>query len=167
MQKKLLLWALILGATMAVGNVAWAQSDFYVIAAGPTAVGTKITSLPYTISNPGFYYLTGNLTTGNSNNGITVDADHVTIDLMGFSIAPSVSTTWPGIMINNHSNVEVRNGTVRGFLTGVWQTADTTAGNNTRVINIRALNNTYGIWLNGTDHLVKGCTASFNSDTGI
>jgi hypothetical protein len=54
MQKKILWWAFIIVAILTVGNGAWAQSDFYVIAAGPTAVGTKITSLPYIINNPGF-----------------------------------------------------------------------------------------------------------------
>jgi hypothetical protein len=44
MQKKIWLWALILGAIMVVGNGAWAD-DFYVIPGG--GVGTRITSLPY------------------------------------------------------------------------------------------------------------------------
>jgi hypothetical protein len=43
---------------------------------------TPISSLPYTISAAGSYYLTGNLTA--DANGILVDANNVTIDLAGF-----------------------------------------------------------------------------------
>ncbi|MBU4448351.1 MAG: hypothetical protein KKD99_07175, partial [Proteobacteria bacterium] len=49
-------------------------------------VGTKITSVPYTISSPGFYYLGGNLTYSGTGSAISVDADNVTLDLMGFSL---------------------------------------------------------------------------------
>ncbi len=47
---------------------------------------TPISSLPYTISSAGSYYLTTNLTTALMINGITVLASHVTIDLRGFAI---------------------------------------------------------------------------------
>ena len=46
---------------------------------------TPISSLPYTISAPGSYYLTGPL--NSTNTGITVAANDVTIDLMGFTIS--------------------------------------------------------------------------------
>jgi len=45
-------------------------------------VGTRITSLLYTITRAGFYYLTG----ASGKDGITVSCNHVTIDLMGFSL---------------------------------------------------------------------------------
>ncbi len=56
---------------------------------GPTAgvlrPGTPIASLPYTISQPGYYYLTGNLTmTTAGADGITVNSNDVTLDLGGF-----------------------------------------------------------------------------------
>ena len=47
---------------------------------------TPISSLPYIITQPGSYYLTSDLTMTTDVNGITVDANHVTIDLMGFSL---------------------------------------------------------------------------------
>jgi len=37
-------------------SVTYAHADFYVIA-GSRGIGTKIRSLPYTISSPGFYYI--------------------------------------------------------------------------------------------------------------
>ena len=45
---------------------------------------TPISSLPYTISEPGSYYVTGNLSS--TGHGIVIEASGVTVDLMGFSL---------------------------------------------------------------------------------
>ena len=66
---------------------ALADGDIYV--GGP--YGTKITSLPYTISAPGFYYLGGNLTYAGDSSAITINADNVTLDLMGFALTSTGS----------------------------------------------------------------------------
>src|SRR5438445_10077681 len=47
---------------------------------------TPISSVPFTISQAGSYYLTKNLTGTASQDGITIAADNVTLDLMGFSL---------------------------------------------------------------------------------
>jgi len=47
---------------------------------------TPISSLPYTIAQPGSYYLTGNLSVSSAIDGITVQANDVTIDLNGFDL---------------------------------------------------------------------------------
>src|SRR5437667_9194781 len=54
---------------------------------GPVAPTGKtvITSLPFTISQPGSYILNGDLT-GSSGDGITIQTDWVTIDLNGFTL---------------------------------------------------------------------------------
>src|SRR5688572_18815184 len=44
-----------------------------------------ITNLPFTISQPGSYYLTTNLTSATT--GITIAASGVTLDLLGFELA--------------------------------------------------------------------------------
>src|SRR5436190_2248196 len=51
---------------------------------------TPISSVPFTISASGSYYLTGNLavTTGTA---ITISADNVTLDLNGFTISSTAS----------------------------------------------------------------------------
>jgi hypothetical protein len=158
--KRFLLLALIF-SVMVTTAPALADGDFYVIAGGG-GVGTKITSLPYTISTPGFYYLSKDLSTSGA--GITVNASHVTIDLMGFSLVGNDKTN-TGIYMSGKTNVEVRNGTVRYFDKGIFE--DSGNGANHRIINVRVEVNSIGIWFYGSGHLVKGCTAAGNSNTGI
>jgi hypothetical protein len=157
-------WWLVLLAAMLWGQAAWAD-DFYVIAGG--GVGTKITSLPYTINSSGFYYLTGNLTFSGSGAAIYVNADNVTIELMGFSLTGpgnQINSGPHGIFMSSLHNVEVRNGTVSGFFRGVY---DEGAGDSHRVINVRAANNFVGIWLSGNNHLIKNCNGSNNNNFGL
>jgi hypothetical protein len=154
------IWLLALASAVLLSAApAWAQ-EFYVIAGG--GVGTRITSLPYTISSPGFYYLTGNLTYTVTSTGILVNSDDVTLDLMGFRLTGSGSSA--GIDINGHNNVEVRNGSLNS-----WGSCliDISGGIGNRALNLRAENCTSGIFLlGGGGYLVKGCSVEA-SDTGI
>ena len=150
----------VLGIFLGAGTV---FADFYVIPVGGRGVGTKLSALPTTISTPGFYYLTGDLTSAGS--GITVNADNVTIDMMGFSLIGPGSGGGSGIYMNLRSNVEIRNGTVRDFYHGI---IEANIGQNHRVINVRAVGNRLeGISLAGDGHLVKDCTVSDNEHLGI
>lgn len=116
----------------------------------------------FTISQSGSYYLTGNRVA--SGTGITVEANDVTIDLMGYSLIGGTGS-YCGIHMDGRSNVEVRNGTVRNFALGVYDASYDSK--QTRVINIRAVSNgTYNIYLKGRGSLVKDCTAS-GASTGI
>ncbi|MFZ5452564.1 MAG: right-handed parallel beta-helix repeat-containing protein [Thermodesulfobacteriota bacterium] len=153
-----LVLAVVLGSTTA-------QADFYVVAGGGPPLGTKITGVPYTISAPGFYYFGKNLTYGGSGNAITVNVDDVTLDLMGFSLISPGSGQY-GIYMNGRANVEIRNGTLRGFYIGVHESSVNT-GNKHRIINIRANNNYHGIFINGTNHLIEKCNVSNNTIFGI
>jgi hypothetical protein len=162
MRRKIWLLALV-GAVLLSGTAAGAD-DFYVIGAR-VAQGTNIIKLPLTINAPGYYYLTGNLTyTGGT--GIIVNADNVTIDLMGFVLTgASTSGAGTGISLGAKNNVEVRNGTVTG-----WTQAVDGSGAGQRAIGIRAVDNANGINFSGSDGLIKGCTASqgsFGSGWGL
>src|SRR6266851_1180042 len=56
---------------------------------------TPISSAPYSISSPGSYYLTSNLSVTNGD-AITITANQVTLDLNGFTLsstAPSLTGT--------------------------------------------------------------------------
>ena len=93
-----------------------------------------LTGFPVTITAPGSYALTGNLSVLDANvTAIVVDAEGVTIDLRGFEIAGPLSCsccplscsgsgTGEGIK-NGASSIAgrgstIRNGTVRGFASG-------------------------------------------------
>src|SRR5919108_5765842 len=47
---------------------------------------TPIGSLPFTITDPGSYYLTTNLSGAANNHGISINASDVTLDLNGFAL---------------------------------------------------------------------------------
>jgi hypothetical protein len=97
--KRSLLLALVLSIMVTTGPVL-ADGEFYVIAGGG-GVGTKISSLPYTINSPGFYYVTGNLSNPINSGGIIVSVDDVTIDLMGFRLGGVAGT---GVYIPGRTN---------------------------------------------------------------
>ena len=113
----------------------------------------------FDINTSGSYYLTGDRMC--SGYGINVNVDNVTIDLMGYQlIGPGPGLSY-GVYMRVRNNVEIRNGTIRNFGRGVYE--GDSSGKNHRVINIRAVFNSLdGIHLEGTYHLVKGCTANSN-----
>jgi hypothetical protein len=77
-----------------------------------------ISSAPFTISQPGSYYLTTNLTIS-SGDAITIATNGVTLDLNGFTIASTApSATGYGILINSGlRNLTILNGSIQGGVT--------------------------------------------------
>jgi len=138
MQRKLWLLALV-GAVLLSAAPVLADDGFYVIAGGGKPVGKEITSVPYHITESGMYYLSRNLTSVSTTaSAIWVDADNVTLDLMGFTVSGPGKTgnSAVGINIYLHSGVEVRNGCITLFGgDGVHCT-----GINCRIIGLRVIN---------------------------
>ena len=79
---------------------------------------TPISSAPFTITQPGSYYLTTNVSVGGGN-AITIATNGVTLDLNGFTIsstAPSAAGT--GIWLEDSlRNVAILNGFIQGGVT--------------------------------------------------
>lgn len=122
---------------------------------------TQISVLPFTISQPGSYVLSQNLTS--SGDGISVQANNVSIDLNGFTITGSGSGN--GIVVASGTNIQISNGTITGFSSGVEATE---WNNNIRVTNVNSVsNNPWGIHLFGTNNMVKSCTVTGSSYIGI
>jgi hypothetical protein len=164
MQRKLWVLALV-GAILLSATPVLADGDFYVVAAGG-GVGTKISSLPYEIKTPGFYYVTGNLTGTYSWDGISVKADNVTIDLMGFTLTGNADVSGSGIKVDSRNNVEIRNGTLKGWQNGgIYDSAG--GGANYRILNLRTIGSAILVGGSGGNHQVKGCTISNNSWYGV
>jgi parallel beta-helix repeat protein len=158
----LLLVAMLLGLAQPV----WGD-DLYVVIAGG-GVGTPISSVGQTISQPGFYYLKGNLSSAGSGNAITIAASEVTLDLMGFNLAGSGPgpSGGNGIYINSDlNNVEVRNGSVKGFSNGIYSPASN--GKSHRLANLRVSGCNFGISDGSFGTIITGCQAANNTHTGI
>lgn len=83
-----------------------------------------------TISQPGSYYLTKNLTiTGAGANGINITASHVTLDLNGFSLIHVTGNGGQAVSITA-GDVTVRNGSIRGGSTLAGSTFTLAGWNN-------------------------------------
>lgn len=96
--------------------------------ASPTLaeVGTPISSLPQTISDPGRYYLTGDLTL-NDGNGISIQADNVIIDLCGYSLVGTDDAVTAILSFASFiRNVTVQNGEIVGWRTAISTGSPTT-----------------------------------------
>ena len=80
---------------------------------------TEITSLPITISTPGKYYLTSNLTAVGTNWNIVITASNVVLDLNGLVITGTANQL--GILVYGAGGVTVKNGgAARGLYYGVY-----------------------------------------------
>jgi hypothetical protein len=91
---------------------------------------TIIDALPFTISQPGSYYLTSNLEfTAASGDAITVNADNVTIDLNGFTLSSTAAVTGSCIALGaNRSQLSVTNGFITGTTVVLEANWNTTPG---------------------------------------
>ncbi|HEU6449392.1 MAG TPA: right-handed parallel beta-helix repeat-containing protein [Verrucomicrobiae bacterium] len=125
---------------------------------------TPISSLPYTITNPGSYYVTTNLTGISGQNGVTLNASDITLDLSGFELA-GVPGSLAGIQAPNEvTNIFIHNGTVRNW---GGNGLELNLTHESRVEHVHAQRNGgLGIGLGGGD-LVENCSAISNTFTGI
>jgi hypothetical protein len=170
---KKFLFLIVLGVFWVSNNACLAADGFYVIG-GFSNVGTKITSLSYTINSPGFYYLASNLNYNRTDgSAITINASNVTLDLMGFCLTGRGKTAGSsnGISINNGcTNVEIRNGSINAFANDGINTAYDAVTNivGTRIIGLRIQNvGGYGIILYGPNNLIMSCFATSAVSGGI
>jgi hypothetical protein len=125
--------------------------------------GTPISSIPYTIAESGYYYLTSSVQNSSSMfHGITIWADNVTVDLKGFSMIGDETAGLHGVAIEGtHRNITICDGTIRDFDHGIYE--NDSLGTGHRFIGIKVLSNKNdGIRLFGNNHLVRDCTVSNN-----
>jgi len=160
----------LMAILIAVLTVTPAVADFYVLGGGGR-LGTAITSVPIAITSPGVYYLTNNLTISDPElNAITVGADDVTIDLMGFCLTgpgKGSGTLNSGIrLFGTRSNVEIRNGSIKAF--GFKGIKFENACTGIRVVGVRVRDTgNSGIDLPGNGNLAMDCTVINAGANGI
>ena len=119
-----------------------------------------ISALPYTISAPGSYYLTTNLTGISGQNGITIGANDVALDLRGFVLS-GVAGSLDGITAQSPSlqNISVRNGTLRSWgAHGLYSYL----GQGWQIERLRVFNNGNSGLFMGLGATVKDCVAEGN-----
>ena len=121
---------------------------------------TPITNIPYTISSPGSYYITGHLTCRTAAAGIYVATNNVTIDLCGFTLDKFPSGSWPGINTAPSAHgLTIKNGLLSG-----WSRAIQMEGPNNRVEDIAVTYCGNGIWV-GDGGVVSRCKDGAASET--
>ena len=123
----------------------------------------QITSLPFTISKSGTYYVQANLIGKSGHDGITINADFVTVDLQKFILIGG-SGTGVGIRVgDNHTFVTIEGGGV-----GNWGSQGIYSPNAQVVINgtFADNNGSVGIVVKGGS-LVENLAADFNTGNGI
>lgn len=126
-----------------------------------------VTNVPFTITQSGSYYLTTNLTAGAGQDGILVQADDVTIDLMGFTLAGSGTNSGHGIsQAGNYRNLTVLNGKVVNWRNSNFKGGIYAQGSSCRISGIQAATNYYGIYA-GDGALLTRCQAQYNRSIGI
>jgi hypothetical protein len=143
---------------------------------------TPISSVLYTITNPGSYYLTTNLTVSGGN-AISIATNGVTLDLNGFTIASTApSAVGFGILLNSGlRNLTILNGFIQGgvtnngsgvysgsgFLYGIYYSGSGPA--NTRVSGVSVSGCFYhGIYPGLDDStVVESCTVRTVGSAGI
>ena len=167
----------LIGSIMAAGLalLPFASANAFETAQGVTA--TPITTLPFTITTSGNYYLPANLGIAlSSGSAITIAASEVILDLNGRSLFNVIgSNTANGIFVFNQVDVTIQNGDIDGFGIGVFFSPNTTDVNaKNTALNLRLNNNTIGVAsVSGTSNLVRLCIIDggsigifFNQDLG-
>ncbi len=145
------------------GNAVRLNTDNYDIVAG-NQLNILLGQLPESIDWPSTVTLAGNLT-GSTGNGITVNADEVTIDLAGHSLV-GVAGSLDGINVaaNKGKNLSVLNGTIRGW---GGDGLDAAASFNAHVRGVRASDNGGDGLKTGTSADITDCQSRDNTGTGI
>ncbi len=123
----------------------------------------------YKITQPGSYYLTGNMTGVAGKHGIVIASSGVTVDLNGFEVVgvPGMGL-YDGVTggMGGLTNIEVKNGSVRGWGSeGVDLGTVNTA--NSRIVDVRSSDNAgFGIAA-GSAATVLNCSSRNNGGNGI
>ena len=124
---------------------------------------TPIASLPYTITQPGSYYVESNLTAAVGSSGILIVTNDVALDLQGFTLRGATNSAYGVGMIGVRRNILIRHGTIRGFTVGV----DSPGADNSRYEDLRVGSNRGDGLRIGQYGVVENCSVMENGGDGI
>ena len=129
--------------------------------AGGAADCIQIPMVPFVISGPGSYCLTGDMEKPmQMGTAVTINSDNVLLDLGGYRIdgGDTAKTGQAfGIYAISRKNIIIRNGTIRGFMNGITITEGTGTPSQGNVIeNIRTeMNWSVGMLVTGRGNIVR------------
>jgi len=125
---------------------------------------TPIASLPFTIANPGSYYVTKDLTGVSGQHGVTISANEVSLDLCGFTVRGTPGSLNGIYVTGPRSKVRIENGIVAGWgQDGI----NTQSADKTTIIMFMAKDNGgSGVCTNGSG-AVFSITANNNQGKGL
>jgi len=105
--------AAILAVSVMLGDVAYAADTGC----------TPISSVPFVITSPGAYCVTGYLATSQTTgSAIEIQADNVVLDFTWGGLdglAGGIDTQAIGVFALDRNNITIQNGTIRGFASGI------------------------------------------------
>src|SRR5262245_30488828 len=143
---------------------------------------TPISSAPFTISQPGSYYLTTNVTVS-SGDAITIATNGVTLDLNGYTInSTEASPTGTGVLLQSGlRDITISNGHIRGGVTdngsgvfsgsgfgyGIYYSGDLPANVLVSRISISGCLYSGIVLVTGDTTLVEACTVRTVGGSGI
>ena len=145
---------------------------------------TPIASAPFTITSPGSYYLTTNVTVS-SGNAVTINANNVTLDLGGFTISSTENpaANGNGVALGSPgpvANITILNGFISSGVTNNGSGTYTGTGfgfgidypayapSNMRVFGVSVTGcRLYGIYLGFNNTVVESCTVNTAGTYGI
>jgi parallel beta-helix repeat protein len=119
------------------------------------------------ITDPGSYYLEGNIQGEAGRNGITIEASNVTIDLMGFSLQGVPGSLCGVLGVEAMKNLTLRNGVIAGWSRAGVQILSGGEAGGTLIEGILACTNGgVGICV-GNGGTVRHCSSIGNKGSGI
>lgn len=121
----------------------------------------------FRITQPGSYYLTGNITGVAGFRGIEIAAPDVTIDLNGYTLT-GVAGSLQGIATDGtYSGIVIHGGSVNAWGSSGVDLVQGGSGNQHRVEDVRAtFNGNHGISV-GIQSIVRGCISRSNAGNGF
>jgi hypothetical protein len=156
--------------TMAVGPKGAYAVDGIILIDQNRALAGNITpgdapGFPISITQPGSYRLSGNLTVPAATNGIEISASNVTIDLNGFSLlaparVPGDFSAYKGVSATAGTKaITVRNGTISGFAFQVYLELTTQVLAEDLILNSGAATSTATSFWGGSASIVRRVVA--------
>lgn len=147
-------------------NIVRGNTDNYDLSAG-NQLNLLLCEVPESIDWPASVKFAGTLTcSSTATNGITVNANDVTLDLAGHTLIGPGATGQHGIcQASTLRNLTVLNGKVTDWK-GTYMGGVYVRGTGSQISGIQSATNYYGI-ITGNSSTISDCTASDNSSYGI